>query len=461
MPENAAAQKDSLSKSKRSKAKERFTMSFERAQELFQFIQQSPSCFHAIATIRKELLDNGFIELSEGKKWALEAGKSYFVTRNQSSVIAFKIPTADFTSFHIVASHSDSPTYKLKENNEVEAAGKYVLLNTEPYGGMIASTWFDRPLSIAGRVLVKEGSAVKTKLVSVDRDLVMIPNMAIHMNREINSGYKYNPQVDMMPIYGDNTAKGSLKAVIAEAAGVKEEDILGSDLFLYNRQQPCIWGANREYISCPKLDDLECSFVSLKGFLKGQNPKSVSVYCVFDNEEVGSGTKQGAKSTFMPDVLKRINAALGRSEEDYHCAVASSFMVSADNAHAVHPNHPEMCDKTNRVFMNEGIVIKANANQKYCTDAVSSAVFKSICQKAGAPYQIFHNRSDVAGGSTLGNLSNAQVSLNAVDIGLPQLGMHSSYETAGVKDIQSTIDILEAFYNSCLEELCDGDYSLN
>jgi len=436
-------------------------MSFERAQELFQFIQNSPSCFHAIATIRKELLENGFIELNEHQKWNLEAGKQYFVTRNQSSVIAFKIPCADFSSFHIVASHSDSPTYKLKENTEQESAGKYVLLNTEPYGGMIASTWFDRPLSIAGRVLVKEGSAVKTKLVNIDRDLVMLPNMAIHMNREINSGYKYNAQVDMMPIYGDDKAKGSLKALVAENAGVKEEDILGSDLFLYNRQQPTIWGANQEYISCPKLDDLECAFVSLKGFLQGQNAKSVSVYCVFDNEEVGSGTKQGARSTFMADVLKRLNAAMGRSDEDYHCAVASSFMVSADNAHAVHPNHQEMCDKLNRVYMNEGIVIKANARQNYCTDAVSAAVFKTICQKAGAPYQFFHNRSDLAGGGTLGNLSNAQVSLNAVDIGLPQLAMHSSYETAGIKDIQSTIDIMTTFYSCCLEELCDGDYSLN
>lgn len=435
-------------------------MSFERAQELFQFIKKSPSCFHAIATIREELLANGFIELSEGKKWALEAGKNYFVTRNQSSVIAFKIPCADFTSFHIAASHSDAPCYKLKENTEMDAAGKYTLLNTEPYGGMIASTWFDRPLSIAGRVLVKEGNAVKTKLVAVDRDLLMIPNMAIHMNRDINNGYKYNQQVDMMPVYGDNSAKGSLKALIAENAGVAEADIIGSDLFIYNRQEPCIWGANSEYISCPKLDDLECAFVTLKGFLKGQNAKSVSVLCVFDNEEVGSGTKQGAKSTFMVDTLKRINSALGRSEEDYHCAVASSFMVSADNAHAVHPNHPEMCDKLNRVYMNEGIVIKSNSRQNYCTDGVSAAIFKFICEKANAPYQFFHNRSDLAGGGTLGNLSNIQVSLNAVDIGLPQLGMHSSFETAGIKDIQSTIDIMEAYYNSCLEEICDGDYIL-
>ena len=436
-------------------------MSTERAQELFQFIKNSPSCFHAIANIREELLNAGFVELSENKRWNLEGGKSYFVTRNQSSVIAFKVPCADFTSYHIVAAHSDSPTYKLKENTEVESAGKYVLLNVEPYGGMIASTWFDRPLSVAGRVMVKDGSSIKTKLVAVDRDLLTLPNMAIHMNRDINSGYKYNPQIDMMPIYGDNTAKGSLKATIAEAAGVKEEDIIGSDLFLYNRQEPYIWGANNEYLSCPKLDDLECAFVGLKGFLKGQNDKSVSVYCVFDNEEVGSGTKQGAKSTFMADVLKRINSALGRTEEDYHCAVANSFMISADNAHAVHPNHPDMCDKTNRVFMNEGIVIKANANQKYCTDAVSAAIFRSICEKAKAPYQLFHNRSDMAGGSTLGNLSNAQVSLNAVDIGLPQLAMHSSFETAGVKDIQTTIDIMETFYNSCLEEITDGDYSLN
>ncbi len=436
-------------------------MSIERANELFRFIKNSPSCFHAIATIREELLGHGFIELPEGKKWELQAGKQYFVTRNQSSVLAFKVPTADFTSFHIVASHSDSPTFKLKENAEIETCDKYIQLNTEGYGGMICSTWLDRPLSIAGRVMVKDGSSVKTKLLAVDRDLVMIPNMAIHMNRDINNGYKFNPQVDMLPLFGDITAKGGLKKLIASELGVKEEDILGSDLFLYNRMNGTVWGANQEYISCAKLDDLECSFTSLKAFLAGHNDKSLSVYVVFDNEEVGSGTKQGAQSTFLADTLRRINAALGRTEEDFYTAVASSFMLSADNAHAVHPNHTDKTDKTNRAFLNEGIVIKGNANQKYCTDAVSSAIFKSICDGAKVPYQVFHNRSDMPGGSTLGNLSNAQVSLNAVDIGLPQLAMHSCYETAGIRDIDYMIDAITAFYNSCLEFAADGDYILH
>lgn len=323
---------------------------------------------------------------------------------------------------------------------------------------MICSTWFDRPLSIAGRVMVKAGDRVLTKRVAIDRDLVMIPNMAIHMNRDINSGYNYNAQIDMLPLFGAGNAKGCLKKLIAAAAGVSEAAILGSDLFLYNRQEGCVWGANNEYISCAKLDDLECAFTALKGFLSGQGERSASVYCVFDNEEVGSGTKQGAKSTFLYDVLQRINAAMGRAPEDFYTAIASSFMLSADNAHAVHPNHPDMTDKNNCVYMNEGIVIKTNANQKYCTDAVSAAVFKAICAKANVPCQCFHNRSDMAGGSTLGNLSNAQVSLNTVDIGLAQLAMHSSYETAGIDDLDYMIRGIEAFYNSSLAAAQDGDY---
>lgn len=436
-------------------------MNIQHVEELFQFIENSPSCFHAIETIRKKLNAEGFIELVEGRSWQIEKGKKYYVTRNLSSIIAFKIPENDFKNFHIVASHSDSPTFKIKENAEIEVNNKYVKLNTEKYGGMICSTWFDRPLSIAGRILVKEGNLVKTHLVNIDKDLVIIPNLAIHMNRAVNDGYKYNAQIDMLPLYGDNTSKGSLMKTVAQSVGVEEDSILGTDLFLYNRMRGTKIGANSEYISSPRLDDLECAYASLSAFLSETNPNSASVYCVFDNEEVGSGTKQGADSTLLYDVLRRINMCLGNSEEDYYKLIASSFMVSADNAHALHPNYSDKSDPTNKVYINDGIVIKYNANQKYTTDAVSASIFKSICDSVNVPYQTFTNRSDILGGSTLGNISNAHVSLNTIDIGLAQLAMHSTYETAGAKDVTYLIEALKAFYNTSIEQVEDGQYIIN
>ena len=330
----------------------------------------------------------------------------------------------------------------------------------EKYGGMICAPWFDRPLSIAGRLVVSEGSRLVSKLVNVDRDLVMIPNLAIHMNRQVNDGYAYNAQKDMLPVFGSLEAKGTFMSLIAEAAGVKEEDILGHDLFLYNRQPGTIWGADETFLSCGRLDDLQCAFSSVKAVIEGENSSSISVAAIFDNEEVGSGTKQGADSTFLKDVLERINDSLGRTREQYLMAVASSFMISADNAHAVHPNHADVADLTNRPAINEGIVIKYNANQKYTTDAVSAAVFKALCKKVQVPVQTFTNRSDIAGGSTLGNISNAHVSLNTVDIGLPQFAMHSPYETAGVKDTCYLIKAATEFFNSCIVAEGNGNYSL-
>ena len=436
-------------------------MSSNHVKQLFKFIENSPSCFHAIKTITEELKNEGFVEIKEKDTWQIEQGKKYYVTRNLSSVIAFKIPQNDFKSFNIVASHSDSPTFKIKENAEIEVKNKYVKLNTEKYGGMICSTWFDRPLSIAGRILVKENNAVKTHLVNIDKDLVIIPNLAIHMNREVNDGYKYNAQIDMLPLYGDNSSKGSLMKTIAKEAEVEEESILDTDLFLYNRMNGTKIGSNEEYISSPRLDDLECAFTSLSAFLSENTSNSASVYCVFDNEEVGSGTKQGADSTFLYDVLRRINISLGKTEEDYYRLISSSFMVSADNAHALHPNYTDKSDPTNKVYMNDGIVIKYNANQKYTTDAVSASIFKSICDSVDVPYQTFTNRSDILGGSTLGNISNAHVSLNTIDIGLAQLAMHSTYETAGAKDVTYMIDAIKAFYNTSIEQVEDGQYIVN
>ena len=318
---------------------------------------------------------------------------------------------------------------------------------------MLCATWFDRPLSIAGRVLVKEGDSYITRLLKIDRDLVLIPNVAIHMNRAVNDGFAYNKQVDLLPLFGGTETKaGDLKALIAKELNVNEEDICGEDLYLYNRMSPSIWGAHEEFISSPQLDDLQCAFTSLQGFLKGSNDQSINVFACFDNEEVGSGTKQGAASTFLYDVLHRINNALGKDDEDYYRALAASFMLSADNAHAVHPNHPEKTDVNNCVYMNEGVVVKSHAGQKYTSDGVSIAVFKGICEKAGVPVQFFANRSDVVGGSTLGNIAMAQVSMNSVDIGLPQLAMHSSYETVGIKDTYYMIQVMEEFFNSHIEE---------
>ena len=435
-------------------------MALEHVQELFDFIQQSPSCFHVIENVKKQLTEQGFEELCENKNWQIKEGGKYFVTRNLSSVIAFKVPTKDFKSFHIVASHSDSPTFKIKDHPEQMVKGKYVQLNTERYGGMIYSTWFDRPLSIAGRALVKTETGVATKLLNIDRDLLVIPNLAVHMDRTVNDGMKYNPQVNLLPLYGDAASKDTFNKLVAEACGTAEENIISTDLFLYNRTAPTVWGAHNEYMSCAKLDDLECAFSSLKAFLKGENSQSISVCAIFDNEEVGSSTKQGANSTFMYDILHRINENLGRTEEQYHTAVASSFMLSADNAHALHPNHPAISDPTNPVYLNEGIVIKHNANQKYTTDAVSSAIFQKMCEEKNVPYQHFVNRSDVAGGSTLGNIANTHVSLNTVDIGMAQLAMHSSYETAGVLDLDYMIAGMEAVYNSAVVAQCDGAYDI-
>ena len=434
----------------------------EISEKLVSFIKASPTAFHAVDNMRNILKERGYEELLEGQPWHIQPGKQYFVTRNNSSIIGLNIGTKlDNYSFNVAASHSDSPTFKIKENAEIEVKAKYTQLNTEGYGGMLCATWLDRPLSIAGRVLVKNGNSYQTRLLAIDRDLVLIPNVAIHMNRQVNDGFAFNNQVDMLPLFGGTeTKQGDFKQLIAQELNVKEEDIYGSDLYLYNRMNPSIWGVHEEFVSSPKLDDLQCAFTSLEGFLKGSNTESINVFACFDNEEVGSGTKQGAGSTFLYDVLHRINTGLGKNEEDYYRALAASFMLSADNAHAVHPNHPEKTDVNNCVYMNEGVVVKSHAGQKYTSDAVSIAIFKGLCKEAGVPVQFFANRSDVAGGSTLGNISSTKVSMNSVDIGLPQLAMHSSYETAGIKDTYYMIQVMEEFFNSHISEINAHEYKV-
>lgn len=425
-------------------------MSKELVRNLINFIKDSPTSFHAVWNMKNILMKEGFSELLEGENWKLEKGKNYFVSRNNSSLIAFKIGEniRDY-SFNIVASHTDSPTFKLKENAELTVDNKYIKLNTEGYGGMILSSWFDKPLSLAGRVIINSPSGIISKLIKIDRDLLLIPSLAIHLSKDIKD-FSINKQIDLLPLISQGNKEDSINLVnkiIADELKVNVADILSRDLFLYNRTDGSIWGANEEFFSCSQLDNLECAYTTLMGFLRGQNQKSIDVYASFDNEEVGSGTKQGAKSTFLFDVLDRINGNLSYSKEDYYKAIASSFMVSADNAHSLHPNHYEVTDENNHTYMNGGIVIKSHAGQKYTSDALSISVFKKICNNIAVPIQFFSNRSDKLGGSTLGNLSQNQVSLNTVDIGLAQLSMHSSYETAGVYDTYYMVKAIEEFYN--------------
>lgn len=420
---------------------------YKSSKELIEFINASPSCFHVVENLKQMLAENGYVELSENKKWKLSLGGRYFVSRNDSSIIAFSIPEVAPQGFMLAAAHSDSPTFKIKDNAESISAN-IVRLSTEKYGGSLMSSWLDRPLSVAGRVVVSTPDGVATKLVNVDRDLLIIPNVAIHMNRSANENAKFAANIDTLPIFGCENAKDSFLSVVADAAGVESKDILDKDLYLYLRESGRILGAEKEFVASPKLDDLECVFALTKGFLASDNSNAIKVLAVFDNEEVGSETKQGAGSSFLRDTLHRAVIALGMVEEDYLAFLANSFLVSADNAHATHPNHPEYADSLNSPHMNDGIVIKYNANQKYTTDAVSAAIFKKICGSAKIPYQAYANRSDLPGGSTLGSISNTLLPVRTVDIGLAQLAMHSSYETAGTKDLVYLIDAMTAFYSS-------------
>ena len=478
----------------------------ETAEQLIQFINKSPTAFHAVLELEKMLENAGFRALSERDRWELEPGKAYYVTRNGSSLIAFRIPEAPDSpvpGFQIIASHSDSPSFKIKEQPELKTENSYIRLNVEKYGGMLMAPWFDRPLSAAGRVIVEREGRLYGKLVNLDRDLLLIPNVAIHMNRKVNEGYAYNPQKDLLPLYGMcGEGKGFLSEV-AESAGVDAGDIRGMDLFLYNRQPGTVWGTEDCFLSAPRLDDLECAWASVRGLIDAcrktqgratasedadaapapvlqpekctQEGRSIPVCCVFDNEEVGSGTKQGAASTFLKDTLQRIlfglqetkepGAGAGSSDPGTRSAgdllpraLAGSFMISADNAHALHPNHPELSDPVNRPVLNGGIVIKHSANQKYTTDGVSAALFRTLLKGAGLKYQEFLNRSDMAGGSTLGNISNTQVSLNTVDIGLPQLAMHSPFETAGTEDLKDLVKAAALFYSASFHTAEDGSF---
>lgn len=415
------------------------------SRDLLHFIAKSPSVFHAVRGVKAALAYAGFTELREEDTWQIEKGGKYVVTRDGSALVAFAVPENGGEFFRIVAAHCDSPTFKIKENPEIKD-GPYVRLNVEGYGGMIMSTWMDRPLSVAGRLITRENGHLAQKLVAVDGTMLVIPSVAIHMDRQVNQNKSWNVQKDLLPLYGLSSGKTPFMDVIAASAKVKAEDTLAHDLYLYSRVPGTIWGEEREFVSSPKLDDLQCAFAAFRGFTLGKKEEAISVYALFDNEEVGSQTAQGAGSTFLYNVLMRLASSLGLSYDETMAAIARSFMISADNAHAVHPNHPEYADPVNRPVINGGIVVKFSARQSYATNAFSAAYFRNLCEENHIPTQTFTNRSDNPGGSTLGNISNTKVAMPTVDIGLAQLAMHSSYETAGVKDTAYLVDACTAFF---------------
>ena len=424
----------------------------KRLEALQEYMDSAHSVYHAVAGVVWALEADGYMQLREREPWQLCPGGKYYVTRGDSAVIAFRLPLDMPEGFMMAAAHADRPTFKWKENGELK--GAYTRLAVEKYGGMLIAPWLDRPLSLAGRVLVETEDGVESRLVDLDRDLLMIPNVAIHMNRKANEGYAWNPAVDTLPLAGSKEAAGKLDALLNEVAGGK---ILGHDLFLYVRQKSTVWGVENEYLSAQALDDLACVWCSMQGFLAAQESRSVPVLCVFDSEEVGSQTAQGAASGLLEDVLARI---CENQLWDLRQLLDQSFMLSADNAHAMHPNHPELADPNNAPLVGGGVVLKFNANQRYTTDGVSAAIFRKVCQRAGVKVQTYCNRADIPGGSTLGNISLSHVAVLSADIGLPQLAMHSCYETVGVQDVVDMVDVLSAYYSSTLICPAEGSYVL-
>ncbi|MBR0040657.1 MAG: M18 family aminopeptidase [Oscillospiraceae bacterium] len=422
--------------------------------ELLSFISRSPTAFHAVDSTAKALADAGFAELYETEPWSLAPGACAFVRRNDSSLIAFRVPEGEPSGLLLAAAHSDSPCFKLKENASLESDG-YRRLSVEKYGGMLCAPWLDRPLSLAGRVTLREGGRLVSRLVDLARPVALIPNLAIHMDRSANEGKTYDMLKDMPPLLSLAGGRGP-EALIAEALDVKEEDILSKELFLYPCTPGTVWGAENEFLSSPRLDDLQCVFGCLHGFLEAGSSGALRALCIFDNEEVGSGSKQGAGSTFLSDVLRRVFAARGLGEVDLLRCAANGLMVSADNAHAVHPNHPGEADRNERPVPNGGVVIKYNAGARYTTDSVSAALFSELCRAADVPVQRYSNRADKPGGSTLGHISLAHLSLDCIDIGLAQLAMHSCYETAGSKDTEYLVRAMRAFFSAEVRKEPEG-----
>ena len=428
--------------------------------DLVEFLQESVTPFHAAATAESWLRAAGYTRLEEADYWNLEPGKGYYVTRNGSSVVAWRVPEHAIGGWRIVASHSDSPSWKVK-NDRVENDGCR-RLSVEGYGGMIMPTWLDRPLTVGGRVIVKTEDGIESRLVCIDRDLLVIPSLAIHFQRDVNKGHTYNPQIDMQPLWGPADSR-TLTDLVAEELGVDPADILDTDLQLVTRQTPTQIGPDGEFFMAPRIDDLECAATTLLGFLDAAaetDSACAPVWAMLDNEEVGSSSRMGAESSYLRDVLDRIIEAVPHSGQAMPRALANSFMLSADNAHATHPNFPQKSDPCAPVRLGGGVVLKYNASQKYTTNAVSGAVFRAVCQKAGVPVQVFTNRADEAGGSTLGNLQSHTLPIPMADIGLAQLAMHSAVETASVADAEAMTRAVAAFYRVHLRALGDGTYTL-
>lgn len=415
----------------------------KKTEKLFEFIKSSKTVYHTVDTVKKALLENGYTEISEKDSTSFKDGKGHFVIRD-SSLIAFCTgESAD--SFMITATHADTPTFKVKGTvSGVQGAR----LAVEAYGGAIYYSWLDRPLSIAGRAAVKSDRGVQMRLVDFDLDLAVIPSVPIHFNRTVNDGVKLNVAVDMIPLISPDACP-SLNSMIAENLSVSDSDVISHDLYLYLREEPRRVGIGGDIILSPRIDDLSCVYASLEAFLSAK-PSCVNVFAVFNNEEVGSHTKQGAGSTFLRDTLIKIAG----TEEKYMQMIGESFLASADNAHAVHPSHPELSDKENAPRLGGGVVVKYNANQRYTTDACSDAVFRTLCKRANVPVQSYTNRADIVGGSTLGNIVISSVSVSAVDIGLPQLAMHSSCECVSAEDVEYMTCVLTKLYSSRLE--CNG-----
>ena len=424
---------------------------------LMEYIENSPSPYHAVHSAAALLEDAGFTRLEECAPWTLEGGRGYYTTRNQSSLIAFRLPEGAPEGWRLAAAHSDSPTFHVK-NDALEGDSRYIRLSVEGYGGMNCASWLDRPLTVAGRAIVRTGEGVEGRLVYLDQDLLTIPSLAIHQQRDVNRGHDYNAQKDMQPLYG-LAGSPSLTQLVAGELEVAPEDILSADLTLCPRQQPVVLGPAGELFQAPRIDDLGCAYATLEGLLTAAPQDNLGqIYCLFDNEEVGSGTRQGALSSFLPDVLSRIAHVLNLDDQQVRQALTGSMLLSADNGHAVHPNFTEKADPANKVYPNGGVVIKLSANQKYTTTGLTAGLFKAVCQQAGVPVQIFANRADEPGGSTLGNLLSQAVSIPMVDIGMAQLAMHAAVETAGSQDPAYMAKACAAFFQAGFAPAADGVY---
>ena len=427
--------------------------------KLTEFLDKSPVNFLAVNTIKEELLGAGFREIKASDSLGeLRAGDKLFITKNDSSLYAFNLGTKTLgdAGFKMICAHCDSPTFRIKPNAEMKCEGGLVKLNTELYGGAVMSTWMDRPLSLAGRVILHGENALNpvTRLMHIKRALLTIPNLAIHFNRQVNDGVKLSKQKDMLPVLGfgmSESRSGSyIKDVICHELGCDAEEILDYDLYLYDTTPAGRVGLNGEFVQSGRLDDLSMVHAGLEALTSSEAAEMTNVLAIFDNEETGSATKQGAGSPFLASILERMVLAQGGNREDFYRAIEKAFMISADNAHAWHPNYPEKMDPTNHPVMGGGPVIKYNASQKYVSDAASAAVFMEICAKAGVPCQTFVNHSDVAGGSTLGNILSGSLPLRGVDMGNPIWAMHSARETGSIQDHEYCIKAFTEFYRFSL-----------